>query len=157
VAAVDEFTAGESETIELTLSRDGQYIVLVRDFNGEPGDYEIALGGAPVATPETAGSLNYGDTVLGVVRPNTAAAWTFSAQAGDVINIDAQPAESSSDIVLLLQGPDGRTALEVDRGSAGGGESITAYVVPAAGQWRLVLREFFGGAANYRLSLDRAQ
>lgn len=157
VAAADEFAAGEPETIELTLGRDDQYIILVRDFNGEPGDYEIALGAAPVATPETAGSLNYGDTVIGVVQSNTAVAWTFNAEAGDVIDIDVRPAESSSDVVLALQGPDGRTALEVDNSSAGGGESVAAFVMTAAGQWRLVLREFFGGTANYQLSLDRAQ
>jgi hypothetical protein len=157
IAAVDAFAAGEPETIELTLNADGQYIVLVRDFNGEPGDYEVALGAAPAATPENAGALSYGDTVIGVVGPGTSVAWDFNAQVGDVIDIDVQPTDSSSDIVLQLQGPDGLTALEVDGNSAGGGESIRAFIVPAAGQWRLVLREFFGDMANYQLSVGRTQ
>ena len=157
VAAADEFAAGEPETMELTLDADGQYIVLVRDFNGEPGEYEIALGAAPAATPETAGMLGYGDAVIGAVQPGTAVAWTFSAAAGDVINVAAQAADSSGDLVLQLVGPDGLTAREVDDSPAGGDEAIRAYVVPAAGQWRVVLREFFNGMANYRLTLERAR
>jgi hypothetical protein len=155
IAAVDEFAAGEPETIELALSEDGQYIVLIRDFNGEPGDYEIVLGAAPAATPENAGALSYGDTIIGVIKPFTSVAWTFNAQAGDLIDVSVQPTDSSSDIVLQLQRPDGLAALEVDGNSAGGEESIRAFVVPAAGQWRLILREFFGEMANYQLNLRR--
>jgi len=157
VAAVDAFAAGEPETIELTLAADGQYIVFVRDFNGEPGDYEIALGAAPVATPEHAGALNIGDTIIGVIRPGTAVAWSFEAAAGDAINVTVTPAEAGSDIVLQLQGPDGLTALEVDASSAGETESVTGFVVPAAGVWRIVLREYFAQTANFRLSLTRAR
>jgi len=155
VAAVDAFAAGEPETIELTLSADGQYIVLVRDFRGVPGEYEIALGAAPIATPENAGALSYGDIIIGGIRPNTAVAWSFNAQAGDVIDLTATPGESSSDLVLQLQGPDGLTALEVDAASAGAAETVNAFIIPAAGTWRVVLREYFGQAASYRLALGR--
>ncbi|MBX7254528.1 MAG: PPC domain-containing protein [Candidatus Promineofilum sp.] len=155
VAAVDAFAAGEPETIELTLAADGQYIVLVRDFNGEPGDYEIALGAAPVATPAHAGALNIGDTIIGVIPPGAAVAWSFEAAAGEAINVTVTPAEAGSDIVLQLQGPDGLTALEVDAGSAGAAESVTGFVVPATGAWRIVLREYFAQTANFRLSLTR--
>ncbi len=157
VAAVDSFAAGEPETIELTIQADGQYIVLVRDFDGKPGDYEIALGAAPAATPEAAGLLSYGDTIIGAVEPGATVAWTFNAQAGDAINVIIQAADSDSDIVLALRGPDGLTALEIDENSAGDGESITSFVTIAPGQWQIVLREFFGDEANYRLSLERAQ
>ena len=157
VAAVDAFAAGEPETIELTLSADGQYVVLVRDFRGEPGEYEIALGAAPVATPENAGALSYGDIIIGGIRPDTAVAWSFNAQAGDVIDLTATPGDSSSDIVLQLRGPDGLTALEVDAASAGAAESVNAFIVPTAGAWHVVLREYFGQTATYRLALSRAR
>jgi hypothetical protein len=157
VAAVDAFAAGEPETIELTLAADGQYLVLVRDFAGQPGEYEIALGAAPVATPENAGALSYGDSIIGTIKPATAVAWSFNAQAGDVLDVEATPGESSSDLVLQLQGPDGLTALEVDDASAGAAEAIRAFVVPTAGAWRVVLREYFGQSASYRLALARAR
>lgn len=155
IAAVDEFTAGEPETIELTLSADGQYIVLVRDFNGQAGEYEIVLGAAPVATPENAGALSYGDAIIGAIRPGAAVVWTFAAQAGDVIDIDVEAGDPGSDIVLQLQEPDGLTIQEVDQTSAGGDETIRAFVVPVAGSWRIVLREYFGDMAGYRLELSR--
>ncbi len=157
VAAVDAFAAGEPETIELTLAADGQYVVLVRDFAGEPGDYEIALGAAPIATPENAGGLSYGDSIIGTIKPDTTVAWSFNAQAGDVIDVEATPGESSSDLVLHLQGPDGLTALAVDDASAGAAEAIRAFIVPTAGEWRVVLSEYFGQTATYRLSLARAR
>ena len=157
VAAVDAFAAGEPETIELTLTADGQYLVLVRDFAGQPGDYEIALGAAPIATPENAGALNYGDSIIGAIKPDTAVAWSFNAQAGDVIDLTATPGESSSDLVVQLQGPDGLTVLAVDDASAGMAESIRAFIVPTAGAWRVVLREYFGQPASYRLALTRAR
>jgi hypothetical protein len=157
VAAADAFPAGEPETIELTLSADGQYIVLVRDFGGQPGEYEIALGAAPIATPHNAGALSYGDSIIGGIAPDTAVAWSFNAQAGDVISVEATPGEAGSDIVLQLQGPDGLTALSSDTGSAGAAEAIRNFVIPVPGSWRVVLREFFGQAASYRLALQRAE
>jgi hypothetical protein len=75
---------------------------------------------------------------------------------GDVIDIEAQPGDSASDIVVQLLGPDGLTVVEVDRESAGGSEAIRAFIVPAAGQWRVLVSEFFGDAATYRLTLRRA-
>jgi hypothetical protein len=157
IAAVDAFAAGEPETIELTLSRDGQYIVLVRDFNGEPGDYEIILGAAPVATPELVGALSYGDAVIGLVKPGTSVVWTFNAQVGEVVDVAVQPMDLSSDIVVQLQSPNGLAVLDVDEGSAGDDEAINDFVVSEAGTWRLVLREFFGESADYRLALNRGR
>lgn len=155
IAAVDEFTAGEPETIELTLSADGQYIVLVRDFNGRAGAYEIVLGAAPVATPENAGALSYGDAIIDTLRPGAAAAWAFNAEVGDVIDIEVGAGDPASDIVLQLQGPNGLTVQEVDQNSAGGDEAIRAFVVPVSGTWHIVLREYFGDMAGYRLELSR--
>ena len=119
--------------------------------------YEIALGAAPIATPENAGALSYGDIIIGGIKPDTAVAWSFNAQAGDVIDLTATPGESSSDIVLQLRGPDGLTALEVDDASAGAAESVNAFIVPTAGAWHVVLREYFGQTATYRLALARAR
>lgn len=157
VAAVDAAGAGELETLEFTLTEDGQHIVLVRDFNGESGSYGIALGAEPVATPVTGGNLSYGDSVMGMIRAGASVAWRFLAQAGDVIDIRVEPSDASSDFVLILQGPDGATALEIDANSAGLGESIEDYVIGAGGEWQILLREFFSEAANYQLALDRAE
>ena len=154
VAAVDSFAAGDPETIETTLAADGRYIVLVRDFNGQPGDYQIALGAAAAATPETGGTLVYGDTIIDTIDPGAAVVWAFEAEIGDVIDVDVRPGDSYSDLVVQLRGPDGRTVLEVDATPAGADESIAGFIIPSAGLWQIVLSEFFAGMASFQLSVS---
>lgn len=139
------------------LDRDGQYIVVIQDFNGESGGYEIALGASPVATPESGGSLSFGDIIMGSVPPGASVAWTFNAAAGDVFDVTLRPTESAGDLILELQGPDTLAVLTVDLSPAGGVERIDNFVVPSGGQWRIVIREFFGDPAGYQLALERAQ
>lgn len=157
IAAADETLQGEAEVIDHVLEQDGQHIIFIQDFNGEPGTYEIALGASPVATPESGGALSYGDIIMGAVPPGASVAWTFNAAAGDVVDVTLRPTESAGDLILELQGPDTLTVLEVDVSSAGGLEQIDDFVVPSGGQWRIVIREFFGDAAGYQLVLERAQ
>jgi len=157
IAAADRFSSGEPETIELTLAQDGPYLIVVQDFNGESGDYEIALGASLVARPENAGLLSYGDIVLGTVKSQAAAAWTFEAQLGDRVRIDVRPVDSGGDLILVLQGPDGRQLVEVDEGSAGQAEVVASYSIPTTGPWQLILREFLGEAVPYRLAIDLSE
>lgn len=157
IAAADETLAGEPEAIDHVLERDGQYILLIQDFNGESGSYEIAFGAAPVATPVSGGTLSYGDTIMGTVPPDAAVAWTFSALAGDVLDVTLWPTESASDLILQLQGPNSLTVLDMDQSPAGGSEVIDDFVISESGRWSLVIREFFGDAAGYQLAFDRAE
>lgn len=157
LATSDSGAQSEPESIETALTEEGQYIILVRDFNGEAGDYTISLAANPLATPRTAGNLTYGDSVMGAIRPGASVAWTFYAQVGDVININAQPAESSSDLIMVLRGPGTTLPLQVDDKPAGQQETISAYVVPTGGPWQIVLQEFFGESAGYMLGLERAK
>lgn len=157
LAAVDRFPAGESETIEITLPEDGPYIIVIQDLSGNSGDYEIALGAARPAIPESAGRLAYGDSVMGLVEPQAAVAWTFNAQTGDTIRIEARPANSNGDLILALLSPDGREEIQVDNSAAGQGESIDAFPIPTTGEWQVVLREFLGEAVSYRLAIDRSE
>ena len=157
IAAADENLEGKPESIDMILDRDGQYIVLIQDFNGEPGSYGIALGASPVATPVSGGSLSYGDSLMGSVPPGTSVAWTFNAEAGDIFDVTLRPGESARDLLLQLVGPDGLAVLDIDQNPAGGVETIDDFVVPTTGQWRIVIREFFGDVAGYQLVLDRAE
>ncbi len=157
VATADQTVAGEQEALDFILTRDGQYILFIRDFNSEAGQYEIALSAAPIATPESAGAVTFGDRVMGAIPTGSSVAWLLSAQAGDVFDLVVEPAEASSDIVLILESPDGIAVLEVDDNSAGQNEQLDDFVVPSGGTWRIILREFFGEPAPYQLALDRVE
>ncbi len=157
VATADQTAAGEQEALDFILTRDGQYILFIRDFNSEAGQYEIALSAAPIATPESAGTVTFGDRVMGAIPTGSSVAWLLSAQAGDVFDLVVEPAEASSDIVLILESPDGIAILEVDENSAGQNEQLDDFVLPSGGTWRIILREFFGEPAPYQLALDRVE
>jgi hypothetical protein len=157
IAVADKFLAGEAERIEFSITQDGQYIILVQDYNGQPGDYEISLQTVLIATPESAGSLSIGDSVMGVVHPGSASAWTFNPQHGDLVDVAVQPIDVRSDLIITLQGPDGLTVVEVDDNAAGAPESITDFSIPVTGRWQIVIREFFDEGGGYELSLHRAQ
>jgi hypothetical protein len=157
IAVADKFLAGEAERIEFNMTQDGQYIVLVQDYNGQAGDYEISLQTVAIATPESAGALSFGDSVTGVVHPGSASAWTFDAQQGDVMDIAVQPVDARSDLIIALLGPDGLAVVEVDENAAGGAESMTAFSIPLSGRWQIVISEFFDEGGGYELSLQRAQ
>lgn len=157
VAAEDRFGEGKKETIELALPKLGQYLVLVRDFFGRAGEYEISLTAVPAQTPEYAGFLRYGEAVEGTLAPGQQVAWQFRGDIGDVIDISLQPADGVSDLIFILQDPEGVPVLEVDRELAGAGESQLAFTITADGRWGIVVKEFYGSAAAYTLTAQRSR
>jgi hypothetical protein len=157
IGAADEFLAGQTERIEYHISEDGQYIVLVQEYNGQAGEYEISLQTAPLATPESAGALSYGDRVMGIVQQGGASAWSFNAQQGDVVDLGVQPLDAHSDLIVTLQGPDGAAVIEVDEKPAGEPELLLSFTISTSGPWQVVIREFFGEGGGYELGLQRAQ
>lgn len=157
LTAKDEFAAGDTETIEFTLSQEGQYLILVREFFGEAGDYEIELSATPAAAPELVGRINYGEPVNGTLAPQQMALWLFTGDEADVLDFELTPGSDSEDVVLILQDPLGNTVLEVDEAPAGQSETINGFTIPADGQWALVVKSFFAEAGTYSLSVQRTR
>lgn len=153
----DVFLEGEPETITFQLPQDGQYLVLVRDFHGESGDYEIALTADAVATPTVAGNLTYGDSVTAQFGPGQVTVWQFSGEDGDLIDINLMPATASTDLILSLEDPDGNVVLLQDNALADEDEVLTGFRLTADGRWRILIREFFGEGGSYNLTVDRTQ
>lgn len=157
LAATDEFAAGDTETIEFTLPEEGQYLILIREFFGEAGDYEIELSATPAAAPELVGRINYGEPVNGTLAPQQMALWLFTGDEDDVLDFVLTPGSDSEDVVLTLQDPQGNTVLEVDDAPAGQSETITGFTIPNDGQWSLVVKSFFEEAGTYTLAVQRTR
>jgi hypothetical protein len=151
----DEALSGEPETINFILPISGQYIVLVREFFGEPGEYEISLDVVQRRRLEIVGRLSYGDQVSGTLEPGQDAGWTFVGLRNEAISIVLTPLDADADLVLVLLNPSGGTAVTIDSALAGAGESLINYPLPSTGQWTLVVREFFNEGASYDLSLTQ--
>ena len=154
LAEQDALLAGEPEMIEFVLPEDGQYLILVRDFFGESGRYEISLRANQVAAPDVAGTISYGTTDSGSLQANQTVVWYFEAEDGDVIDIELTPESSDSDLLFIVYDPAGNQIWSVDAAEAGEAEQVLAYPVMSEGRWSIVVKEFFGESAGYTLSLD---
>ena len=153
----DSTLANGIETVETALPLEGQYIVLVRDFYGESGEYEISLEAMPTQPPEYSGMLTYGQPVTNTLLPDQRVVWLFSAQADEVVDIFIFPTDPESDLILALEDPEGRTVQEVDTQSAGGIEIITDFVLPSSGDWRIVVKSFLDEGGNYALLVEQSR
>jgi Bacterial pre-peptidase C-terminal domain len=153
LAMIDDFLSGQPETIDFVLPTNGQYIILVREFFGEPGDYEITLQLNDESETEIGGVIAYGDTVSGTVQSGKRVEWTFNGQIGDVINVTLRPTSLSRDLVFSLVDPSGNIVLNVDSALAGLPERLIAYSLTADGQWTIVIQEFFNESSDYELTL----
>lgn len=151
----DEFLSGLKETIEFTLPADGQFVVLVREFFGEAGAYEISLTADGSNFVEHMGALTYNQAVTGSLLPGKRAVWSFSGRRGDVININLEPLTETSDLVIILQNPEGETVLTIDDTLEGIAERLYAYVLATTGEWHIIVQEFFDDGAEYRLTVTR--
>ena len=154
LAEQDDFLAGAPEMIEFELLEDGQYLILVRDFFGEAGRYEISLRANQIAPPDDAGTLNLGTAVSGTLQPNQTVVWYFDADDGDVIDIELTPDDSAADLLFVVYDPTGAQIWSVDAKQAGETEQVLAYPVMSEGRWSIVVREFFGEATSYTLAID---
>ncbi|MBP6471177.1 MAG: PPC domain-containing protein [Chloroflexi bacterium] len=154
IAAQDTFLQGENELIDLTLPQNGQYLILVRDFNGAPGDYEIRLAALPVATPVAMGVLQLDSAVSGVLEPDQSLVYYFDGLQNDTIHLELLTETASSDLALTLLSPNGRAYLRIDDGQAGQPENYTL-TLPENGRWGIVVNEFFDEGGAFTLTVSR--
>lgn len=155
VAAQDDFLAGESEIIALTLPTDGEYVILVRDFFGEAGRYEIELNGTTNQPPVYSGTLTYGEAVGTSLTAEAPALWLFEGHQGDTIDIQLTPVDNV-DFLFMLQNPEGETVAQVDMASLGNAESLRGFTLTADGSWRIVVETFFTEGGTYSLLVEQS-
>ena len=153
----DEHLLGESEQISLELPVTGQYLILVREFFGEPGDYEISLNSEDVEPQEITGRLAYGDTVTSYLEPIRRDAWTFNGEVDDVVDILLTPITEDRDLVMLVIDPAGNTILTIDASRANAAEQLVAFRLTSGGEWKIVVKEFFNEGSEYQLNLTRRE
>jgi hypothetical protein len=153
LAMKDEYSSGEAEKIEFTLPVDGQYLVLVREFFGDPGEYQVVLDVSEEEPLTVAGSIRYGQAITATLLPGKSVGWTFDGIEGDIINIDLASVGPERDLVLELVDPAGETVVNLDSALSGLAEELIDYELPLNGQWMIVVREFFNDGSRYRLAL----
>ncbi|HEX3050901.1 MAG TPA: PPC domain-containing protein, partial [Aggregatilineaceae bacterium] len=114
----DSENAGESLIENFELPADGTYLIRATRYgyaNGpSSGDYTLIIETdaeavtPPVSTGGTANELTPGVPVSGSLDPeHTAASYTFSGSAGEIVTIGAYSVMGNGSLLLSLKGPDG--------------------------------------------------
>ena len=154
--SLDEGYSGDAELfsgVELPLT--GQYTLAVSSFAGNGGRYALSLdaGGDNTANFYDAGDLAYGGRRQETFQPYEAHVWFFAGQAGDNVTIQVTPLDDNLDLdVWLLDAATNRLAAQ-DAAQAGGKETVT-FTLPQDGQYLIFVREVFGNAGPYEISLE---
>lgn len=153
----DEHLSGEFERIEYKLPVTGQYLILVREFFGEPGGYELSLNAGGVDELEIAGTIVYSETTTGILESGRRDAWSFTGETDDVVDIILSPLEADRDLILLLVDPAGNAAITVDAALADSPERLVAFRLTSSGEWKIVVKEFFNEGSDYELLITRRE
>jgi hypothetical protein len=157
ITAEDRFMAGAAETIRSTIGQDGQYLLFVRDFHGNSGAYEVRFTLANEDAPNAAGTLVSGVAVTATLQAGQSELWYFTGDVDDVVYISLVPLNPEMDLLFQLQDPETNTLLEVDKALAGDEETADGFTLASDGQWRIVVREFFGEGGSYVIIVRRSQ
>ncbi len=153
----DETLAGEPETIEYVLPRDGQYLVLIQDFFGEAGEYELELTVSGDNYLVAAGELEPNQTFEATLPSGRGAVWTFSGSEGDKISIELSPGNPEMDLVLSLRDPNDRPTIQVDETLAGNPETLKTFTLTVEGTWLLVVQEYYDTGGSYTVTLTKEE
>lgn len=157
IASQDVFLAGEPEHIEQVIPEDGQYLILVSDFNGTPGQYEIMLSANPIATPQANGILELGSAVSDTLLPNQTNIWYFDGKAQDIVTIELSTVSSTADLAFDIVAPNGNRIRTVDQQTNGVAERLEQFTLTEDGRWGIVVREFYNDGANYTLLVEEVE
>jgi len=126
---------------------------VVREFFGNPGEYDIALDIISGAETDLAGNIVSGETVEAALASGRSDGWLFEGSTGDAITVTLTPLTTERDLLIELLRPSGASAELVDAALTGLPEQLDNYELDEDGQWMIVIREFFGEAAEYKLEL----
>jgi len=159
LGAVDSaFTVGE-ERLEFTeIPDDQEYIIVVRDFFEEGGDYTLSV---IAVTPEDLdaidqGSLTDGQPVQSTLEDVEVHSWTFTIDTPAVVNITLTSG-SDLDGLLVLFDPDNRLITIADDGLAGDEERIEELPLDDLGEYTVVVAGYSFGGGSYSLLLELSQ
>lgn len=152
---LDEGFSGDAEvTANLALSVTGEYVIVVREFNKRGGPYTLSLneGGTALTNFYDAGNIGYGEVKSETLQANEAHAWFFIGEAGDEVTLVVTPLATNADLTVWLLDPNLQRLVMQDEFFYGETETIV-FTLPTAGQYVILVQEFFGETASYQVVL----
>lgn len=150
---------GTEEIRELTIPASGSYVILVRGFADETGDYQltIAEAGTVTTTPPIGGgdgeSIEYGAFVSGAVdSANPMASYSFSGAEGEAVGMVITPFDDFDVVVDVVDGS-GNSILPRERDASFGSENVLV-VLPADGVYTINVYGFDGAPGSFDMQMS---
>jgi hypothetical protein len=138
------------ENASFTVPADGNYTLVVRALEEQPGAYTITLAG-PV---EVIFELATGDEVSGVFDASAAAEFLIALDPGETVVITLSP-DGATDAVLEVSDLDGNLLASADEYFPGGAETLTFSAPQGTGEGTLyfIRASDYNGNAGGRFTL----
>jgi hypothetical protein len=147
--------AGQPETASLNQLAAGNYEILIRQTDGTPGSYALALLNEASQPLVFAGSLTYGQSRTANLPEDKDHMWHFQGTAGQSINIVVRP-QDNSELSFGLFGPTMQEVGDwVDKGGPGEVEQLLDILLPETGFYSIWIQEELFEAAAYEIQLTR--
>src|SRR5690606_36838254 len=146
--------AGHTETqTDIYLEEPGEYLIVVKEFFGASGRYQLSLSVTDAPQFGTGGPIEIGQVLLSELGGAQKQIWTFEGSAGQVVSIILSPSQESFDGILELRDPTGTVLISLDEGFSGDAEVISNLTLPLTGQYTVHVAGFGGNGGPYTLSL----
>lgn len=155
--ASDDDSGGDTNSMiaDFPIETTGTYYIHVTSYSGQ-GDYRLTLTVSDA--PAGGGELRYGEEVEGELSGGGRHAWTFIGREGDEVSIAVEVLfESRVDPYVELYSPDGELLISDDDSGGGFDALIEYYLLPASGEYRILVSDLAGEPGHYRLRLEHAQ
>jgi hypothetical protein len=158
---VDQFAEGGAEVFTFTPpTLAGDYFVVVREFNGQPGNYTIILDG----TPAIFFVVDAGDSIAGRVEGDNTASFFIEGFAGRTLTIEVTPDNDLDAVVRLFRDTDIVTAIDTgilpdplsqaDGFVAGGAETLS-YTFAQNGVFIIDVLGFEGDSGTFTMTISQ--
>jgi serine/threonine protein kinase len=158
---VDQFAEGGAEVFTFTPpTLAGDYFVVVREFNGQSGDYTITLDG----TPAIFFVVDAGDSIAGRVEGDNTASFFIQGFAGRTLTVEVTPDSNFDVVVQLFRDTDIVTAIDtgvlpdplvLTDGFVEGGRETLTYTFSQTGVFIIDVVGFDGDAGTFTMTISQ--
>lgn len=162
ISDVDSTLSGDEERLlAVDIPDSGEYTIVVREFYGAGGDYSLSVDIAEAQDPgddfdsSPQGELLFGEEVSGDLAPDEVHSWIVNIDGPTTIDLTLTT-DPGLDVVLVVLDSDDLPLAIVDDGLAGEGEQIQNLELPAAGQYKVIIGEYYGEAGSYTLLMEES-
>lgn len=153
-------TEGNTETLQIKLPYDGEYIVLVDAYNGS-GDYIISLNldehwgeeESSESPPDDELTIAYGETVSDYVSESGIDYWLFDGLEGDIVTILLEAVdEDFGPYIYFGEDESGAVFMEIGETEEVYKARIDRYALPETGLYYIGV-DAIDGSGDYELTL----